>query len=234
MYLGNSSNQICEPIKSIPVEKDDNFIKEQNNDKSIGNESTLNKSDKLHTSSGYFNSGESLDSTSDSNNSDLVDEEKNLSSISSSISSTDNSLDDILNKNISSDYEYSGLDEIPSSIHVDGSLNSVECVNNEFESIENISFPSNNLLTDSESLFELSDTELTTKNNQDQSTNISALSISEWMTDISDLSNHHSSDEFLTCPDTNSEKHKTNTNCSNNVTDNKSGDITYKTCDSMR
>lgn len=235
IYLDNSSNQICKPVQLIPGKQEDIFTKEQSNEKSIGNESTFNKSDKLHTSSGYFNSGESLDSTSNSKKSNLVDEKINLSceSILSSVSSTDNSLDDILNRNISSDPEHSKFDEIPSSIHADGSLNSLECVNNEFESIENISFPSNNLLTDSESLFESQEVELTTKNNYDQSKDIS-LSNSKWMTDISELSNCYSSDDFLTCPDTNSEQYLSNTNRKNDINDYKLEDITYKTCDSIR
>jgi hypothetical protein len=222
-------------VQPIPVKQEDIFTKEQNNEKSIDNNTTFNKSDKLHTSSGYFNSGESLNSTSNSKKSNLVDEKKNLSceSILSSVSSTDNSLEDILNRNISSDYENSELDDIPSSIYADRSLNSLECVNNGFESIENISFPSNNLLTDSESLFESQKVVLTTKNNYNQSKDIS-LSNSEWMTDISELSNWHSSDDFLTCPDTNSEQYLTNSNYRNDITDNKLEDITYKTCDSKR
>ncbi|XP_025419352.1 uncharacterized protein LOC112689739 isoform X2 [Sipha flava] len=232
-HTNNSTNQICKPVQPIPVKQEDIFTKEQNNEKSIDNNTTFNKSDKLHTSSGYFNSGESLNSTSNSKKSNLVDEKKNLSceSILSSVSSTDNSLEDILNRNISSDYENSELDDIPSSIYADRSLNSLECVNNGFESIENISFPSNNLLTDSESLFESQKVVLTTKNNYNQSKDIS-LSNSEWMTDISELSNWHSSDDFLTCPDTNSEQYLTNSNYRNDITDNKLEDITYKTCDS--
>lgn len=202
----------------------------QNNEKSIDAESTFDKSNRLHTSSGYLNSGESLDNTSKSITFDSVSQ-KNNNLDECILSSTTYSNGDILNKNVSSENIFSKLpnNDIPSNVYYDGSiLSSIKCVTDEFESIEDISFPSNNLLTDTE-LFEIDDVELGTKNiishmksmsssdsDIDSDSDSDSDSVSDLMTDISGLSSL-SADDFLTCPDTNSEQ---------NIL---SSDYTYKT-----
>lgn len=206
-------------------------------------ETTFNISDNLHTSSGYFNSGESLDSTPDSKKCDSVtqqnhspDESISLSSTTESLSdisskkisestkcdsvtqqnhspnesillsSSTDSLSDILNKNISSDVDYTGLfDDTPSNIYSDlSSESSVTSINDNFQDLENVSFPSSDLITDSE-LFRFDEIELTIDNMPSLPKNIQ-FNNSELMTDISGLSSLMGSDDYFTCPDSNSER----------------------------
>jgi len=182
--------------------------KAQNTETSIVAESTFDKSNRLHASSGYLNSGESLDSISKSTTLNSVGQ-KNNNIDECILTSTAYSFDDILNKNVSLDDNFIGLhkNDIPSKIYCDGSvLSSIKYVSDEFESIENISFPSSNLLSDSE-LFELEvELEKTNIFNQIETTSLSDLSDSDLMSDISGLSSCLSSDDFFTCPDTNSER----------------------------
>jgi len=203
--LGNLKKQVSNAMQSKYIkEKYQNSIKVHNTETSIGVESTIDKSDRLHTSSGYLNSGESLNSISKSITFDSVSQKNNNIDECIILSSTAYSFGDVLNTNVSSDYKLP-IDDIPSKLYYDGSiLSSIKCVTDEFESIENISFPSNNLLTDSE-LFDLDEIELGTRNIFSEIENMS-LSDSDLMSDISGLSSCLSSDDFFTCPDTNSEQ----------------------------
>lgn len=206
--LGNLKKQVSNAMQSKYIEeKYENSTKAQSTEISIGAESTIDKSDRLHTSSGYLNSGESLNSISKSVTFDSVSQKNNNIDECIILSSTAYSTGNVLNTNGSSDCDCNLLiKDIPSKLYYDGSiLSSIKCVTDEFESIENISFPSNNLLSDSE-LFELDEIELGTKNIFSDIENIS-LSDTDLMSDISGLSSCLSSDDFLTCPDTNSEQH---------------------------
>jgi len=204
--LGNLKKQVSKAMQSKYIkENDQNSIKAQNTETSIGAaESTIDKSDRLHTSSGYLNSGESLNSISKSITFDSVSQKNNNIDECIILSSTAYSFGDVLNTNVSSDYKLP-INDIPSKLYYDGSiLSSIKCATDEFESIENISFPSNNLITDSE-LFDLDEIELGTRNIFSEIENMS-LSDSDLMSDISGLSSCLSSDDFFTCPDTNSEQ----------------------------
>uniref|UniRef100_A0A2S2P3M9 Uncharacterized protein n=1 Tax=Schizaphis graminum TaxID=13262 RepID=A0A2S2P3M9_SCHGA len=205
-YTSNLKKQISITMQSKHVKEKYNPTKAQNTETSIGAESTFDKSNRLHTSSGYLNSGESLDSISKSTTFDSISQ-KNNNIDECILTSTAYSFDDILNKNVSSDHCFTRLHKngIPSKINYDGSmLSSIKYVSDEFESIENISFPSSNLLSDSE-LFELDEVELEAKNIFSQIES-SSFSDSDLMSDISGLSSCLSSDDFYTCPDTNSER----------------------------
>ncbi|KAL5238363.1 hypothetical protein ACI65C_005773 [Semiaphis heraclei] len=207
-YTSNLKKQVSNAMQSKYIEeKYENSTKAQSTEISIGAESTIDKSDRLHTSSGYLNSGESLNSISKSVTFDSVSQKNNNIDECIILSSTAYSTGNVLNTNGSSDCDCNLLiKDIPSKLYYDGSiLSSIKCVTDEFESIENISFPSNNLLSDSE-LFELDEIELGTKNIFSDIENIS-LSDTDLMSDISGLSSCLSSDDFLTCPDTNSEQH---------------------------
>lgn len=189
--LGNSNDQACKEIQSSHVKRNDSIYTENlRTNESIGNESTFNKSNKLHTSSGYFNSGESLDSTSKSIKNDSVGLNNNILS-----ESTFESISDILNENIStSDFSTELLSDIPSDISFDTD-DLIKSENDDFENIENISFPSTHLIADSE---------LMTYEKISNQTNEAYSSNAEWLTDLSGLS---SSEEYFTCPDTNSKQH---------------------------
>ncbi|XP_025200447.1 uncharacterized protein LOC112598258 [Melanaphis sacchari] len=204
-YTSNLKKQVSDVMQSKHIkEKYRSSKKAQNIEKSIDAESTFDKSDKLCTNSGYLNSSESLDSISKSTFDSVGQKNNNIDECI--LTSTAYSFDDILNKNVSSDNHITGLHvkRIPSKIYYDGSmLSSIKCVSDEFESIENISFPSSNLLSDSE-LYEHNEVELGTKNIFSQVEDTS-LSDSDLMSDISGLSSL-SSDDFLTCTDTNSER----------------------------
>lgn len=205
--LGNLKKQVSNAMQSKYIkEKYKNSIKAQNTETSIGAESTIDKSDGLHTSSGYLNSGESLNSISKSITFDSISQKNNNIDECIILSSTAYSVGDVLNTNVSSDYHNKlPINDIPSKLYYDGSiLSSIKCVTDEFESIENISFPSNNLLSDSE-LFELDEIGLGTRNIFSEIENMS-LSDCDLMSDISGLSSCLSSDGFFTCPDTNSEQ----------------------------
>ncbi|XP_026821024.1 uncharacterized protein LOC113559414 [Rhopalosiphum maidis] len=205
-YTSNLKKQISNIMQSKHIKENCNPTKAQNTETSIGAESTFDKSNGLHTSSGYLNSGESLDSISKSTTFDSVSQ-KNNNIDECILTSTAYSFDDILNKNVSSDHHFTRLhkNSIPSKMYYDGSmLSSIKYVSDEFESIENISFPSSNLLSDSE-LFELDEVELEEKNIFSQIES-SSFSDSDLMSDISGLSSCLSSDDFYTCPDTNSER----------------------------
>lgn len=190
-------------MESVYVEVDDSIvIKVQETEKFNCAESTINKSNKLHTSSGYFNSGESLDSSSKSTKRDSTDKQNN-DSLSPSV--VVNSSYDILNSNILPD---SNSTELPGcvskNINLDESvLSSIKSINDEFEDLENVSFPSNNLDVDSE-LYEINEDETDTKNISGKMRN-NQNNNSEWMTDISGLSSIIT-DDFFTCPDSNSEE----------------------------
>jgi len=205
--LGNLKKQVSNAMQSKYIqEKYQKSIKAQNTETSIGAESTIDKSDRLHTSSGYLNSGESLNSISKSITFDSVSQKNNNIDECIILSSTAYSFGDVLNTNGSSDSHYNlPINDIPSKLYYDGSiLSSIKYVTDEFESIENISFPSNNLLSDSD-LFESDEIELGTKNIFSEIENMS-LSDTDLMSDISGLSSCLSSDDFFTCPDTNSEQ----------------------------
>lgn len=193
--LGNSNDQACKEIQSSNVKKKDSIYTENlRTNESIGNESTFNKSDRLHTSSGYFNSGESSDSTSKSIKNDSVGLNNNIHS-----ESTFESTSDILNENISTnDLSAELLSDILSDISFDTDGNSIKSENPDIENIENISFPSTHLIADSE---------LITYEKIFNQPNETYSSNTEWLTDISGLS---SSEEYFTCPDTNSKQHNFN------------------------
>ncbi|XP_022162312.1 uncharacterized protein LOC111028083 [Myzus persicae] len=204
-YTSILKKQVSNAMQSKCIkEKYQNSIKAQNTETSIGAESAIDKSVRLHTSSGYLNSGESLNSISKSITFDSVSQKNNNIDECIILSSTAYSFGDALNTNGSPDCHYNlPINDIPSKLYYDGSvLSSIKYVTDEFESIENISFPSNNLLSDSE-FFELDDIELGKKNIFSEIENMS-LSDTDLMSDISGLSSCLSSDDFFTCPDTNS------------------------------
>lgn len=169
--------------------------KEVFDDKSIGIKSECTKSKNIHTNSGYFNSDESL-------NNDSVCQ---INNASNEFSSTVNSLSNILNNNISTDHHYTGhLCDLSSHIYFDESkLSSVNSLNDDFEDLENISFPSENLLADAE-LINIDEVELTADNTSSKATNNLCSINSEWMTDVSGLSSCVGSEDYFTCPDANS------------------------------
>lgn len=166
--------------------------KEVFNDESIVIESECNKSKNIHTNSGYFNSGESL-------NNDSVCQ---INNAHNEFSSTVNSLNNILNENISTDHhDTRHFCDLSSHIYFEESkLSSVNSLNDDFEDLENISFPSENLLADAE-LINIEEAELTADNTPSQAKNNLCSINSEWMTDVSGLSSYVGSDDYFTCPD---------------------------------
>lgn len=201
--LGDSKNQVCRILQPNYSRKDDSILAEDlKSEKSIGFTSTFNESNRLHTSSGYFNSGESLNNTSKMTKYESVNQtntsEKSTSEIV--LSSTNNSISDILNKNVmSSDYHHTNLLD---DILVDNF--SDRFMSNNFEEVENISFPSENLIVDS-NIFKFNEVDSITENN----VNIPKNNC-EWMTDISGLSSRLESDDYFTCPDSYLEKRSHN------------------------
>lgn len=189
--LGDSSKKV--PIlKKLESNKQDNCIENNAlkeviiNDKSIGIESECNESNNIHTNIGYFNSNESLN----------CDFESQTNNIDNEFLNTANSISNILNNNIATDPE--DLSDVSAHVHFDESnLSSI----NDFEDLETISFPSENLLVDTELVDEV---KLTTKNTYSQTENDLCAMYSEWMTDISGLSSCVGSDDYHTCPDGNS------------------------------
>ena len=96
------------------LKKNHNSTKAQNTGTSIGAESMFDKCDRLHTSSGYLNSSESLDNISKSIKLDSVSQKNNSIDECIILSSTAYSFGDILNTNISSDYHYNiPINDIP-------------------------------------------------------------------------------------------------------------------------
>lgn len=259
---GNSNSQLSQTTDSKLSENE-----EQKINQSTDNESVLNKSQQFHTSSGYLNSSNSLNNISKSINdnstsqkyivtspvsatpnspndvlnknitvsySDVLNENitnsysdiENQNTVNSSCDVSNknikNSCSDVLNKNISSEHNCSGLpdnissehsctglpENMSSHIYFDGSLmSSIKSVHDEveFEDIENITFPSQNLLTDSE-IYKLNEVELTSDNTSSLLKQSFTTIDSELMSDISGLSSYLESDDYYTCPDTNSQQ----------------------------
>lgn len=154
-----------------------------------------------------------MDTTNKSIKQDSVNQKNNLSG-KSLLSSIANSLSDILERNISSDSnDTEQLDDIPLDNNSDRSIknsisseeNDFRDLENDFKSVENISFPSDYLFEDSD-FNELTDIELITEKNIGVPKGV-CMDNSDWMTDISGLSSRLDSDDYFTCPDTNSDKH---------------------------
>ncbi|VVC33003.1 Hypothetical protein CINCED_3A012722 [Cinara cedri] len=194
--VGNSHNkEYCRIVHSKSMEKENSLSKE-GPEKCTSVDTIFNKSDKLHTSSGYFNSGESYDTNSVRSIKYDSDYQKNDNYSESILSDTANSISDILNANISPDIH---CEDFPSRICFDGSIISsitdIRSVNNDDEDdLKNIF--SKTVLSETSKLKEI---ELSTENSICSNDN-------EWMTEISGLSSLFNSEEYFTCPDTNTEK----------------------------
>lgn len=169
-------------------------------DKSVDTKSEFNKSDKLHISSGYFNSGESLNSTPKSTK---HNSESQINNVSNESSSTVNSFNNVLNKNISTDH-------FNVSSHIYCNESRLSSIIPPHDSFEDFSFSSEDSLSNTE-LSEMNKIEIT-ENQSSQEKKKMYLSNSFFMTDISDLSNASclGSDDYFTCPDSNSGYHNVN------------------------
>lgn len=190
-------------MESVHVENDDSVvIVEQETVKSNCAELTFDKSNKLNASSGYFNSGESLDNSSKSTKCDSISK---INNDNLNLSSAVDSFHDILNSNILPDNNSTELPGcVSTNINLDDSvLSSIKLLNDDYEDLENVSFPSNNLDVDPE-LFEINEDEIAAENISGQMRNIRNNN-SELMTDISGLSSIFT-DDFFTCPDSSSEE----------------------------
>lgn len=198
--LGHLNNQICKNVEPEYVEEDDSIvIRNQENEKSVVAESTFDKSNKLHTSSGYFNSGESLNSTSKS---DILTDKNYDNSLN--VTSATDLFHDILNENILSDNCHTEISyNKMTDIYLDESvISSIKPIFENCEDLENVSFPSSNLVDDSE-ILETNEVKITKENISNWRRN-NRSNNSEWMTDISGISSLRT-DDFFTCPGTNTD-----------------------------
>lgn len=170
-------------------------------DKSVDTNSEFNKSDKLHISSGYFNSGESLNSTPKSTK---HNSESQINNVSNESSSKVNSINNVLNKNISTDHFH------VSHIYCDESK--LSSIMPPHDSFEDFIFSPEDSLSNTE-LSELNKIEITENKSSPEKKKV-YLNNSYFMTDISDLSSASclGSDDYFTCPDSNSDYHNLNHN----------------------
>lgn len=199
--LGNTNNQVGKTLQSKRTKKENRVkIKEEKIDKSVDTESKFNKSDKLHISSGYFNSGESLNSTPKSAK---HNSESQINNVSNESSSTAKSFNNVLNKNISTD-------DFHVSSHIYCNESKLSSIKPAHDSFEDFIFSSEDSLSNTE-LSEINKIEIT-ENNSRQEKKKMYFSNSYWMTDISDLSSASGlgSDDYFTCPDSNSDYHNLN------------------------
>lgn len=167
--------------------KDDSiFSTEEKSDKSIA-ESTFNTSDTLPTNNEHFSSCERLNSTFKS----ILD-------------------DNITSQSNSSVCNVEKLDNLKNNLTNGSIMSSISSIINDIECIENITFPTKHLLTNSE-VYKFDEKEIIAKNNSSLP-KINCSNINEYTPDLSMLSSYLGSDDYFTCPDSNPEKYILNTN----------------------